>query len=226
MPWLSPLKSLVLRMFWPTIDVLPRLPADIPLLLISGERDALVPPPQMRALEAAARMRQPSNAGVPVGGDVRLHIVAGGTHDDCAVSGGLLYVETIRRFIDDALTARCGEGNGLGVAGPPRPVFVPPGVPAKIVPGAQAQAAAEMQYMAGGETAEAAGFAPSLAGVGVPLDLEPTVASADLASDWEVVSQADERAHAHPLRDDAAGHAVPLVSSAPPLAKGTGSDEL
>lgn len=205
MPWLSPFKAWVLRMHWPTGELLPRLPGGIPLLLISGERDALVPPAQMRALAAAAERRPPPPGGAPLA-PTTLWVVPGAGHDDCAVAGGAAYLATIRRFMDAALKSRCG-GEGLAAAGPPQPVIVPEGVPARMVPGAAAAGGGGE----GGEEAPPAAGGPvggpprSFAGVGVPVPLDLAPGDAD--------------GTAAPLRDDGHGHAVPV-------ARGAGEEEL
>lgn len=178
-------------MFWPTIDLLPRLPSEVPVLLISGERDNLVPPAMMRQLEAAARSRKPATAGAsadgPAGGSsgggsgnldgdsVHFYLVPGGTHDDCAVKGGAEYVHTIRRFMDTALIKRLGAAEGLASGGSPRPVRIPPGVPPHIVPGASlgsapVGAAPSSAAASGGQgRRQVTSSSSSLAGVGVPV---------------------------------------------------------
>jgi abhydrolase domain-containing protein 13 len=166
MPFLAPLKRWVLRMHWPTAAVLPTLPAELPVLLISGERDALVPPAMMRSLESAARARAPSVPGAPPGA-VRFYAVPGASHDDCAVKGGLEYMGALRRFLDEAMTAAHGRGRGLDLAGPPHPVVVPPGVPRSIVPGI-AHVDGEDDDAVGG-TGGGVQQQPPLAGVGVPV---------------------------------------------------------
>ena len=53
MPWVAPMKSLVLRIGWHSKARIPAITA--PILFISGRRDELVPPAHMDALLAAAR---------------------------------------------------------------------------------------------------------------------------------------------------------------------------
>ena len=53
MPWVAPMKSLVLRIGWHSKARIPAITA--PILFVSGRRDELVPPAHMDALLAAAR---------------------------------------------------------------------------------------------------------------------------------------------------------------------------
>ena len=129
-------------------------------MLIAGERDALVPHAQMRALEAASRSRQPASplaegaaaAAALAAASTTFYHVPGATHDDCAVKGGAEYVRRMRAFMDEALTRRFGACQGLALAGAPVPVQVPAGVPPQMVPGAlqPVMMAAEEGAAAGG----------------------------------------------------------------------------
>jgi len=53
MPWVAPLKSLVLRIGWQSVERIPSITT--PILFISGRSDELIPPAQMDQLQAAAK---------------------------------------------------------------------------------------------------------------------------------------------------------------------------
>lgn len=57
--WPSPIGplSFLCTQRWPSIDRIPRISKDIPILMLSGDRDVVVPPKHMRGLWAAAKRR-------------------------------------------------------------------------------------------------------------------------------------------------------------------------
>lgn len=63
MPWVAPLKFLVLRISWASIDLIPKVTA--PVLFISGLRDELVPPEHMKRLFDAA-VSPPTSPTIPL----------------------------------------------------------------------------------------------------------------------------------------------------------------
>jgi len=87
LPWVAPLKFLVLRISWASIDLIPRVTC--PILFISGTKDELVPPQHMKRLHDAATK---SIHKV-------WHPVPGGTHNDTCVVDPT-YVATIKAFMD------------------------------------------------------------------------------------------------------------------------------
>ena len=53
MPWVAPLKSLVLRIGWKSVERIPAITT--PILFVSGRSDELIPPAQMDMLQTAAQ---------------------------------------------------------------------------------------------------------------------------------------------------------------------------
>mmetsp|Transcript_19374 Transcript_19374/g.46551 ORF Transcript_19374/g.46551 Transcript_19374/m.46551 type:complete len:317 (-) Transcript_19374:60-1010(-) len=86
LPWVAPLKFLVLTISWSSVSLIPRITC--PILFISGSRDELVPPEHMKRLHDAATKSM-----------LRVwHAVPGGTHNDtCMVDP--TYVATIKAFM-------------------------------------------------------------------------------------------------------------------------------
>lgn len=92
MPFLSPLKSLVLRIGWDSGAIIDR-GLSVPILYLSGGKDTLVPPVQMRELYEKSRKRSIC---------ARIHVVKDGTHNETWLQGGNLYWEKIRSFLAEA----------------------------------------------------------------------------------------------------------------------------
>jgi len=87
LPWVAPLKSLVLRISWSSLSLIPRITC--PILFISGLRDELVPPQHMRRLhDAATKSIHRVWHGVPLG-----------THNDTSMVDPH-YVSTFKAFMD------------------------------------------------------------------------------------------------------------------------------
>jgi uncharacterized protein len=84
-PFLPPIGPLI-RTRYATIAKVPRL--RVPLLVIHGERDEIVPLSQGRRVFEAA------------GGPKRLLVIPGAGHDDVYVMGGEAYWRTLREFVE------------------------------------------------------------------------------------------------------------------------------
>lgn len=85
-PILAPLKPWVLRMDWNTLSLLPKI--NHPLFFISGEKDEVVPAPQMKALYDAA-----------VSQDKEILLVKNGTHNNTWAEGKEEYIERFKQFL-------------------------------------------------------------------------------------------------------------------------------
>lgn len=89
MPFLTPIKWLVLRLKWDTNVLIARVKQ--PILFISGERDELVPPAHMRELLSLSKLsRFTTFRSVPNGG-----------HNDSYLRAGPQYYDWLKEFIDD-----------------------------------------------------------------------------------------------------------------------------
>lgn len=78
---------------WDSLSIIGRI--ETPILFISGLRDELVPPPQVKRLhDAAVRCR------------IRhFHAVENGTHNDTFLRGGGQYRQAIRSFVDTVVSS-------------------------------------------------------------------------------------------------------------------------
>jgi pimeloyl-ACP methyl ester carboxylesterase len=90
MPAIAVLKSLVLRISWDSTAIVPRL--RLPMLFLAGSADELVPPSQMSRLVELAGMSSES---------VNLHVIEGGTHNECWVQGGDAYWKSMADFVKE-----------------------------------------------------------------------------------------------------------------------------
>jgi pimeloyl-ACP methyl ester carboxylesterase len=110
MPWVAPLKSLVLRIGWNSGEIAPTI--HIPTMFLAGAQDTLVPHGHM--LELFARMKNSKNDNI-----VRMHVVKNGTHNETWMQGGKEYWVAIKRFLQDVLSAEeqdervVKNGNGV-----------------------------------------------------------------------------------------------------------------
>jgi fermentation-respiration switch protein FrsA (DUF1100 family) len=93
MPFLRPIKSLVLNIGWDSTVIVPSLTT--PLLFLSGSADTLVPPEHMQKL---VQLSKQSTL-------VRVHIIAGGTHNESWIQGGAAYWNAIVHFLGESRTA-------------------------------------------------------------------------------------------------------------------------
>jgi abhydrolase domain-containing protein 13 len=106
MPFLIPIKKYVLRIGWDSASLMPNIGRqDIPLLLLAGAKDELVPHQQMKQLFTIAQQHKAfsTNAMDPSKNLIRIHIIPNGTHNESWLQGGLEYWEAIRNFMLAAL---------------------------------------------------------------------------------------------------------------------------
>lgn len=95
-PVLSNLKWLLLKIHWRSIDLIGTLTQ--PMLFISGGLDAIVPPPMLRRLHAAATAST----------DKELLEVEDGGHNDTFQKGGVAYARRVEEFVYRVLTQALG----------------------------------------------------------------------------------------------------------------------
>ncbi|ETW07900.1 hypothetical protein, variant [Aphanomyces invadans] len=91
MPWLSHVKSVVLRLDWGNEGRIPLLTH--PILFVAGERDELVPHTHMQRLHALA-VKSTLRAWLPI---------PRGTHNDSWMRGGMDYFYTLKSFIGNVV---------------------------------------------------------------------------------------------------------------------------
>eukprot|EP01062_Namystynia_karyoxenos_P030959 TRINITY_DN23012_c0_g1_i1.p1 TRINITY_DN23012_c0_g1~~TRINITY_DN23012_c0_g1_i1.p1 ORF type:complete len:419 (+),score=131.40 TRINITY_DN23012_c0_g1_i1:85-1257(+) len=97
-------KPLILWIGWRSVDLMPRL--RLPVLLVSGEGDELIPPEQMHRLYAGCR------AAVK-----RLESIPQGSHNDTWVRPAFLPV--VQRFVFEHVLPQTDRGSAAGIAGDP-----------------------------------------------------------------------------------------------------------
>jgi hypothetical protein len=90
LPAVAPLKPLVLRISWDSTKIAPRL--RLPMLFLAGSADELVPPSQMSRLVELAGTNSES---------VNLHVIQGGTHNECWIQGGDAYWKSMKDFVKE-----------------------------------------------------------------------------------------------------------------------------
>ena len=97
MPYVAPLKSLVLRIGWDSSRIVPHL--RVPVLYLAGAEDQLVPHSHMLELYKASAKASSC---------ARMYIIPGGTHNETWMQGGREYWDRIRRFFEEtyAIQAR------------------------------------------------------------------------------------------------------------------------
>jgi abhydrolase domain-containing protein 13 len=88
MPAVAWIKSLVLRISWDSTIIVPHL--SLPMLFLAGSSDELVPPSQMSRLVELAASHSES---------VNLHVIEGGTHNECWIQGGEPYWKSMADFV-------------------------------------------------------------------------------------------------------------------------------
>jgi pimeloyl-ACP methyl ester carboxylesterase len=101
MPYVAPLKMLILRMYWNSGKIAPII--RIPTLFLAGARDTLVPHSHMLTL--FDRMKSSKVKTL-----VRLHVVKDGTHNETWMQGGREYWMAIQRFFDEVFAAENSSG--------------------------------------------------------------------------------------------------------------------
>lgn len=90
MPLVSPFKALVLRISWDSTRHVRNLKG--PILFLAGSADELVPPSHTSRLIELAQTSSPH---------VSLHVIPGGTHNECWIQGGEAYWKAIATFLRD-----------------------------------------------------------------------------------------------------------------------------
>lgn len=108
MPFLIPIKKYVLRIGWDSASLMPYLGQQhVPILLLAGAKDELVPHAQMKQLYSIAQQHQSSSTVVTTKGTtdnlIRIHVIPDGTHNESWLQGGAEYWEAIRNFMMAAL---------------------------------------------------------------------------------------------------------------------------
>lgn len=93
LPFLTPLKFLVLRIGWDSERIAPRV--SLPILYLAGDNDELVPFPHMKELYKLSSR----SSNFP-----RMHIIRGGTHNDSWVKGGKEYYSQMRAFMSQVVS--------------------------------------------------------------------------------------------------------------------------
>jgi len=97
MPFLTPIKPLVLTLDWNSGLIAPQI--QMPVLYLAGGQDELVPTSHMQTLyKTSARVSRCA----------KMHVVENGTHNDTWLHGGKAYWEAIRIFLSD----NCGDRSG------------------------------------------------------------------------------------------------------------------
>lgn len=96
MPYVAPLKSLILRIGWNSGDIVSTI--NIPTMYLAGAQDTLVPHSHM--VELYTRMKNSKADNI-----VRMHVVKNGTHNETWMQGGKEYWVAIKRFLHDVLSA-------------------------------------------------------------------------------------------------------------------------
>ena len=96
MPFLTPIKPLVLKIGWNSAEIVPKLSA-VPILFLAGARDELVPHDHMRQL---LRLAEASGNIF-----VRMHVIPDGTHNESWNRGGPAYWDAMRNFMVGAKKA-------------------------------------------------------------------------------------------------------------------------
>lgn len=98
MPFLIPIKKYVLRIGWDSASLMPYLgQQQVPILLLAGAKDELVPHDQMKQLFTIAAQHGPANNDL-----IRIHVISNGTHNESWLQGGSDYWDAIRNFITAA----------------------------------------------------------------------------------------------------------------------------
>ena len=104
MPYISPLKSILLRINWNSEEIAPKL--SLPIMYISGTSDELVPKSHMSGLYEISRRLNPST---------RIYNVKGGTHNDTWIRGGQDYWRKFNSFVVEVLGSANGQQVHIGV---------------------------------------------------------------------------------------------------------------
>jgi pimeloyl-ACP methyl ester carboxylesterase len=93
MPYVAPLKNLVLRIGWDSLIIVPHL--SMPVLYLAGAQDQLVPHAHMLQLYKSTKRSRWN----------KLHVIPEGTHNETWMQGGQDYWDAIRSFLLQAVDA-------------------------------------------------------------------------------------------------------------------------
>jgi hypothetical protein len=99
MPFVAPLKGLVLRMKWDSSVIVPTL--QCPVLYLAGAADQLVPHSHMVGLYQSTKQSK----------HVHMHVVPNGTHNETWMQGGQDYWLAIKAFLVAAIQANNNNNN-------------------------------------------------------------------------------------------------------------------
>lgn len=115
MPYISPLKALVLRIRWDNLSIVKSL--KVPVLYLAGARDELVPHSHMHLLHKLTTLSRLN----------KIHVIKDGTHNESWIHGGQQYWEAMRNFMSEAArrTALSLSGRDIvenNVSSPIRPM--------------------------------------------------------------------------------------------------------
>jgi pimeloyl-ACP methyl ester carboxylesterase len=91
MPYIAPLKALVLRMRWDSSSIVPHL--QVPVLYLAGAKDDLVPHSHMLQLHKSTTRSRLN----------KIHIIRDGTHNETWTQGGQEYWDAIQSFLAAAV---------------------------------------------------------------------------------------------------------------------------
>lgn len=93
LPYIAPLKGLVLRIGWNSLQIAPTL-KNLPTLYLAGARDELVPHAHMQQLYQTQRKHSVTPA------NVKIHVIPDGTHNESWLKGGKPYWDAFRSFLN------------------------------------------------------------------------------------------------------------------------------
>jgi hypothetical protein len=104
MPFIAPLKFLILRMDWNNEKHAHEIVT--PVLFLAGDRDELVPHHHMQRLHQLSLIKSRF---------AKMHIIRGGTHNDSWVKGGMDYFLQMRDFMSQIMRRQDGVSSSCGV---------------------------------------------------------------------------------------------------------------
>lgn len=93
LPWVAPLKSLVLRIGWDSETIAPKI--TLPVLYLAGDTDEIVPFFHMKELYKLS-----SKSSIYS----KMHTIRGGTHNDSWIVGGKEYYIQMRTFLSHVVS--------------------------------------------------------------------------------------------------------------------------
>jgi len=99
LPWVAPFKFLILRMYWDSEKIAPKI--SLPILYLSGDKDEVVPFSHMKSLyEISGKASIYS----------KMHIIRGGMHNDSWSKGGNEYFDQFRLFMSHVISDNFKKG--------------------------------------------------------------------------------------------------------------------